>query len=33
MMIEGIVLGHHISAQGLKVDTKKIEIIKELPPM
>lgn len=33
MMIEGIVLGHHISVQGIKVDIKKIKIIKNLPPL
>lgn len=31
MIIEGIVLGHHVSAQGLKVDIKKIEVIQQLP--
>ena len=30
MMIEGIVLGHHISASGIKVDPDKIQIIDNL---
>lgn len=29
---EGIVLGHHISTKGIKVDRAKIEIIEKLPP-
>ena len=29
---EGIVLGHRISARGIKVDKEKIEAIEELPP-
>lgn len=28
LMIEGIVLGHHISSKGICVDPKKIKIIK-----
>ena len=32
LMIEGIVLGHHISATGIKVDPTKIEVITNLPP-
>ena len=32
LMIEGIVLGHHISATGMKVDPAKIEVITKLPP-
>jgi len=31
MMNEGIVLGHHISPEGIKVDQTKIQIIVELP--
>ena len=27
LLIEGIVLGHHISSQGIKVDPTKIEVI------
>jgi len=30
MMIDGIVLGHHVSTTGLKVDPKKIEVIQKL---
>jgi len=30
MMTEGIVLGHHISQEGMKVDPKKIEIIVQI---
>lgn len=29
-MQEGIVLGHHVSAQSIKVDPKKVEMIKQL---
>lgn len=33
MLIEGIVLGHHISPVGIKVDPDKIEVvISKLPP-
>ena len=32
MLTEGIVLGHHISLEGIKVDPAKIEIITSLPP-
>ena len=32
MLIEGIVLGHHISSTGTKVDLAKIEFISKLPP-
>ena len=32
MLIEGIVLGHHISSTGIKVDPTKIEVISKLPP-
>ena len=31
-MIEGIVLSHHISITGIKVDPTKIEVITNLPP-
>ena len=31
LLIEGIVLGHHISSQGIKVDPAKIEVIVGLP--
>ena len=30
MMQEGIVLGHHVSSQGIKVDPKKVEVIEQL---
>jgi hypothetical protein len=29
-MTEGIVLGHHISKEGIKVDPKKVEIIQKI---
>ena len=29
--MEGIVLGHHVSSQGIKVDPSKIEVIVGLP--
>ena len=31
LLTEGIVLGHHISSQGIKVDPAKIEVIVILP--
>ena len=31
LLTEGIVLGHHISSQGIKVDPAKIEVIVGLP--
>ena len=31
-MIEGTMLGHSISQQGLQVDPNKIEIIQKVPP-
>jgi len=31
MFIEGIVLGHHISGDGIKVDRSKVEVISKLP--
>ena len=32
MVKEGIVLGHHISEKGIKVDRSKVEVIERLPP-
>jgi len=32
MVKEGIVLGHHISQKGIKVDRSKAEVIERLPP-
>ena len=32
IMTEGIVLGHHVSTAGIKVDPTKIEVIVKLPP-
>jgi hypothetical protein len=32
IMIEGIVLGHHVSAIGIQVDPAKIEVIVSMPP-
>ena len=31
LLTEGIVLGHHISPEGIKVDPDKVEIILKLP--
>jgi len=31
MFTEGIVLGHHISGDGIKVDKSKVEVISKLP--
>ena len=31
MFTEGIVLGHHISGDGIKVDRSKVEVISKLP--
>ena len=31
LLTEGIVLGHHVSSQGIKVDPAKIELIVFLP--
>ena len=31
LLTEGIVLGHHVSSQGIKVDPAKIEVIVNLP--
>ena len=33
MVREGIVLGHKILAQGIKVDWAKIDVIEKLPPL
>ena len=33
LLIEGIVLGHHVSSQGIKVDPANIEVIVGLPPL
>ena len=32
ILTEGIVLGHHVSSIGIKVDPTKIEVISKLPP-
>jgi hypothetical protein len=32
MLMEGIVLGHHVSSIGIKVDPTKIEVISKLTP-
>jgi hypothetical protein len=32
LLIEGVVLGHHISSEGIKFDPAKIEVIVRLPP-
>jgi hypothetical protein len=32
LLTEGVVLGHHVSSEGIKVDTAKIEVIVRLPP-
>jgi len=31
LLTEGIVLGHHVSSQGIKVDPAKIKVIVDLP--
>ena len=31
LLTEGIVFGHHVSSQGIKVDPAKIELIVSLP--
>ena len=31
LLTEGIVLGHHVSSQGIKVDLSKIEVIVGFP--
>jgi hypothetical protein len=32
LLTEGVVLGHHVSSEGIKVDLAKIEVIFRLPP-
>ena len=32
LLIEGVVLGHHVSSEGINVDLIKIEVIIILPP-
>jgi hypothetical protein len=32
LLTEGVVLGHHVSSEGIKVDPAKIEVIVRLPP-
>jgi hypothetical protein len=32
LLTEGVVLGHHVSSEGIKVDPAKIEVIVKLPP-
>jgi hypothetical protein len=32
LLTEGVVLGHHISSKGIKVNSTKIEVILRLPP-
>jgi hypothetical protein len=32
LLIEGVVLGHHVSYEGIKFDPAKIEVIIRLPP-
>ena len=32
LLIEGMVVGHHVSSEGIKVDPSKIEIIIRIPP-
>ena len=32
MVRESIVLGHHISKKGIKVDKARVEVIEKLPP-
>jgi hypothetical protein len=32
LLTEGVVLGHHVSSEGIKVDTVNIEVIIRLPP-
>ena len=31
LLIKGIVLGHHLSLEGIKVDPTKVEVILKLP--
>ena len=32
LLTEGVVLGHHVSSEGIRVNTAKIEVIFRLPP-
>jgi hypothetical protein len=32
LLTEGVVLGHHVSSKGIKVDHANIEVIIKLPP-
>jgi hypothetical protein len=32
LLTNGVVLGHHVSSEGIKVDPAKIEVIIRLPP-
>ena len=32
LLTEGVVLGHHVSSEGIKFDPAKIEVIIRLPP-
>jgi hypothetical protein len=32
LLTEGVVLGHHVSSEGIKFDPAKIEVIVRLPP-
>jgi hypothetical protein len=32
LLIEGVVLGHHVSSEGIKFDPAKIEVIVRIPP-
>jgi hypothetical protein len=32
LLTEGVVLGHHVSSEGIKVNLAKIEVIVRLPP-
>jgi hypothetical protein len=32
LLTEGVVLGHHVSYEGIKFDLAKIEVIVRLPP-
>jgi hypothetical protein len=32
LLTKGVVLGHHVSSKGIKVDATKFEVIVRLPP-
>jgi hypothetical protein len=32
LLTEGVVQGHHVSSEGIKVDPTKIEVIVRIPP-